>query len=220
MLILDVASEESVERVVRNVLKRFGKIDILVNNAWVHCVGPVVEIPMSEVENEFDTNVYGPVRLIQAVVPHKATRRKGKIINVRSISVLAPGPWIGAYAASKAALHPFTDSLRLEVRTFGIDVRTVVPGAININIGYKSVANYSKLPEWKLYKPFEHLIRARAELSGNPNATPAEVFAKQTVETILNENPAAWFSYGRFSMIAGFLYHLPIFLRDAIIRLA
>lgn len=59
MLILDVASEESVERVVRNVLKRFGKNDILVNNAGVHCVGPVVEIPMSEVENAFDTNVYG-----------------------------------------------------------------------------------------------------------------------------------------------------------------
>ncbi|RWR93046.1 NADPH-dependent 1-acyldihydroxyacetone phosphate reductase [Cinnamomum micranthum f. kanehirae] len=216
---LDVGSQESIEGAVRNVLERFGRIDILVNNAGVHCVGPVVEIPMSEVETAFNTNVYGPMRLIQAVVPHMATRRKGKIVNVGSVSVLAPGPWIGAYAASKAALHALTDSLRLEVKTFGIDVITVVPGAIKTNIGNKSVASYSKLPEWKLYKPFEHLIRARAEFLVNPNATPAEDFAKKTVENVLKESPPSWFSYGRFSMISGFLYHLPIFLRDAIISL-
>lgn len=108
---------------------------------------------------------------------------------------------------------------RLEVKKFGIDVITVVPGAIKTNIGNKSVDSYSKLPEWKLYKPFEHLIRARAEFTVNPNATPAEVFAKKTVETVLKENPPAWFSHGRMSMISRILYHLPIFLRDALISL-
>lgn len=87
---------------------------------YVHAVHFIIENSVTYGWSVFKKKfilVKGPVRLIQAVVPHKATRRKGKIINVRSISVLAPGPWIGAYAASKAALHPFTDSLRYVLRS-------------------------------------------------------------------------------------------------------
>ncbi|XP_058084937.1 short-chain dehydrogenase PC-15-like [Magnolia sinica] len=216
---LDVQSEESIGRALANVYDKFGRIDVLVNNAGVHCVGPLAEIPLSAVKNTFDTNVYGPMRLIQAVVPHMATRRKGKIVNVGSVSALAPGPWAGAYSASKAALHALTDSLRLELGTFGIDVMNVVPGAIQSNIGNTSVANYSKMPEWKLYKPFEDAIRARAKFSQNLNSTPADELAKKTVAAVLKENPPAWFTYGKFSTGSAILYHLPLFLRDRILRI-
>ncbi|PIA48015.1 hypothetical protein AQUCO_01400541v1 [Aquilegia coerulea] len=217
---LDVQSDESVKKVLTNVIDKFGQIDILVNNAGVHCVGPLAEVPLSAMEHTFNTNVYGPMRLIQAVVPHMAVKRKGKIVNVGSVTALAPPPWAGAYSASKAALHALTDSLRLELRPFGIDVINVVPGAIKTNLAYTATASYEGMPEWKLYKPFNDVIRARTSVSHNPNATTAEEFAKKTVEVILKKNPPAWFTYGQYSTGAAIMYHLPIAIKDFIYRKA
>lgn len=217
---LDVQSDESVQKVVTSVVDRFGQIDILVNNAGVHCVGPLAEIPISSIEHTFNTNVYGPMRLIQAVVPHMAAKRKGKIVNVGSVSALAPGPWAGAYSASKAALHALTDSLRLEVRNFGINVINVVPGAIKTNLANTSAVTYEKMPEWKLYKAYSDVIRARTTLSHNSTATTAEEFARKTVDVILQKNPPAWFTYGQYSTASAILYHLPLVIRDFILSKA
>lgn len=217
---LDVVSEESVIQVVSTVLDTYGRVDVVVNNAGVPCVAPLAEIPLSSLQHTFDTNVYGSMRLIQAVIPHMASRRKGKIVNVGSVTVLSPGPWAGAYTASKAALQALSDSLRLELKPFGIDVITVVPGAIKSNIGNSGLAGYNKMPEWKLYKPFEAAIRARATVSQGPKSTPSEEFAKKTVSAILKKNPPAWFSYGHHSLVFAILYHLPIFIRDFVLRKA
>ncbi|XP_043697707.1 short-chain dehydrogenase ptmH [Telopea speciosissima] len=215
---LDVQSDENIRKVLTGVLDKFGRIDVVVNNAGIQCVGPLAEIPLSSLQSTFDTNVYGPIRLVQAVVPHMAARRKGKIVNVGSVAALAPGPWSGVYTASKAALHALTDSLRLELRTFGIDVINVLPGAIKSNIGNSAVTNYNKMPEWKLYKPFSNVIQARASLSQGLNATPADEFANKTVAAVLEKNPPAWFSYGKYSTTMAILYHLPLFVRDFILR--
>ncbi|RXI09369.1 short-chain dehydrogenase RED1-like [Malus sylvestris] len=217
---LDVVSEESVERVVSNVLEKYGRIDVVVNNAGVHCVGPLAEVPLSALQHTFNTNVFGSMRLIQAVIPHMASRRKGKIVNVGSVSVAAPTPWAGAYTASKAALHALSDSLRLELRPFGISVITVVPGGIRSNIGRAALASYNQMPEWKLYKPFEAAIRARATSSQGPKSTPSDEFAKKTVAAILQKNPPAWFSYGHLATIFAILYHLPLFVKDFVWRKA
>lgn len=215
---LDVLSEESVQHVLSNVLDKFGRVDVLVNNAGIQCVGPVAEIPLPAIEDTFNTNVFGPMRLVQAVVPHMASRKKGKIVNVGSVVVMAPGPWAGVYTASKAALHALTDTLRLELSHFGIDVINVVPGAVRSNIGNSAVANYDRMPEWKLYKPFEAAIRKRAYFSQGLRSTPTDVFARDTVNVILKKNPPAWFSSGHYSNIMGIMYHLPIFLKDFIMR--
>ncbi|KAI8536156.1 hypothetical protein RHMOL_Rhmol10G0234600 [Rhododendron molle] len=215
---LDVLSDESIRRVLSRVLEEFGRIDVLVNNAGVLCIGPLAEVPISSIEHTFNTNVYGTMRLIQAVVPHMASRKKGKIVNVGSVTVLAPGPWAGAYTASKAALHALTDTLRLELRPFGIDVINVVPGAVKSNIGNSAINSYSRMPEWKLYKQFEEAIRLRAYLSQGPKSTPSEEFAKKTVAALLKKNPPSWFSYGQYSTILAVLYHLPLFVRDFILR--
>ncbi|KAL2332795.1 hypothetical protein Fmac_014008 [Flemingia macrophylla] len=215
---LDVQSDESVRTAVEAVVGKFGRIDVLVNNAGLQCVGPLAELPLSQMQNTFDTNVFGCMRMVQAVVPYMATRKQGKIVNIGSASALASGPWSGTSSASKAAMHALTDTLRLELGHLGIDVVNVVPGAITSNIANSALANYNRMPEWKLFKPFEAAIRARASLSQGSNSTPSEEFAKYTVEAVLRKNPPAWFSYGGYSTFLAIMYHLPLFLRDFILK--
>ncbi|KAK9071537.1 hypothetical protein SSX86_007965 [Deinandra increscens subsp. villosa] len=217
---LDVLSDQNVQEVVTDVIDKFGRIDILVNNAGVQCIGPLAEVPLSSVEHTFNTNVYGPMRLIQAVVPHMASRKKGKIVNTGSVTVLGPGPWAGVYTASKSALHALTDTLRLELKPLGIDVINVVPGAVRSNIGNSAVAGYSKMPEWKLYKQYEGVIKERAYFSQGPKAITSEEFANKTATVILKEDPPAWFSFGPYSTIMAIVYHLPIFIKDFLLKMA
>ncbi|KAM0936875.1 putative NADP-retinol dehydrogenase [Dioscorea sansibarensis] len=216
---LDVVSEGSIRKVIESVLEKYGRIDVLVNNAGMHVVGPLAEIPMASVEQLFNTNVYGALRLIQAVFPHMMSRRKGKIVNVGSVAALAPGPWAGVYSASKAAIHALSDSLRVELRTYGIKVINVAPGAITSNLGNSSLTRYEQMPEWKYFKQFEASMRKRTTISQGPRSTPAEEFAKKTVAVVLKKNPPPWFSYGRISTILGILYYLPLRIRDWFYRL-
>ncbi|XP_024978935.1 uncharacterized protein LOC112516144 [Cynara cardunculus var. scolymus] len=217
---LDVLSDQSVREVVGNVIDKFGRIDVVVNNAGVQCIGPLAEMPLSSIEQTFNTNVYGSMRLIQAVVPHMASRKKGKIVNVGSVTVMAPGPWSGVYTASKAAIHALTDTLRLELKPLGIDVINVAPGAVRSNIGNSAIANYNRMPDWKLYKKYEAAIKERAYFSQSQKSMPSEEFANKTVAAILKEDPPSWFSLGGYSTITAIMYYLPIFLKDFILRKA
>ncbi|PKU65750.1 Glucose and ribitol dehydrogenase like 2 [Dendrobium catenatum] len=148
LLELDVLFDECIRKAVEGTLAGFGRIDILVNNVGIHNVAPLAVVPMSTVEHVMSTNVYDPLKLIKAVVPHMISKRKRKIENVGSVAAFAPDPWAGAYTTSKDALHALTDTLRLD-KPFGIRVITMVPGAIRSNIGNSSLSSYDRMPEWK-----------------------------------------------------------------------
>lgn len=104
--------------------------------------------------------------------------------------------------------------LRLELRPFGIDMINIVPGGIQSNISDSGISSFNKLPELKLYKPFQEAIRERAFLSQNVKPIPAETFAKEVVSVVLKEHPPAWYSTGRLSTVAAIMHHLPISVKD------
>jgi len=128
---LDVTDEHSVQQCVEGILNDAGHIDILINNAGYDLYGAVEETTLDELHQQMDTNFYGAVRVIQAVLPQMRHRGKGKIINMSSIGGLMSLPFNSAYAASKYALEGYSETLRYEVMPFGVYVSLVEPGSVN-----------------------------------------------------------------------------------------
>ncbi len=126
---LDVTDGASVERAVAQVLAATGRIDVVVNNAGVGRSGAVELLPDAMLRETFETNLFGPIRVIRAVLPGMRQRRSGCIVNVSSLAGRLWGkPVTSAYDASKHALGTLSDGLALEVERFGIRVRVIEPG--------------------------------------------------------------------------------------------
>ncbi|HYM17242.1 MAG TPA: SDR family oxidoreductase [Micropepsaceae bacterium] len=126
---LDVTSDESVERAVKEVLARAGRIDVLVNNAGIASLGITEAFTPDQAKVVFNTNVVGLLRTIRAVLPAMRKQGDGLIVNIGSIVGRVTFPFWGIYGASKFAVEAFTDSLRYEVSQLGIDVVLVQPSA-------------------------------------------------------------------------------------------
>ncbi|WP_327721599.1 oxidoreductase [Streptomyces sp. NBC_00490] len=124
---LDVAEDTSVTAAVQEVSERFGRIDVLVNNAGVGSMGAAEETSLDQARAVFDTNVFGVMRMVNEVLPHMRAQRRGRIINVSSVLGFLPQPYMAAYAASKHAIEGYTESLDHEVRDHGIRALIVQP---------------------------------------------------------------------------------------------
>ncbi|MFJ2238228.1 oxidoreductase [Streptomyces sp. NPDC087859] len=124
---LDVAEDASVTAAVQEVSERFGRIDVLVNNAGVGSMGAAEETSLEQAQAVFDINVFGVMRMVNEVLPHMRARRRGRIINISSVLGFLPQPYMAAYAASKHAIEGYTESLDHEVRDHGIRALIVEP---------------------------------------------------------------------------------------------
>ncbi len=124
ILPLDVTSDESIAACIAAA----GPIDVLVNNAGIGVVGAFEATPMAHVRRVFETNTFGVMAMVQAVIPQMRERRAGVIVNVTSSVTLAPMPLAAAYTASKQAIEGFTGSLAHELGAFGIRAKLVEPG--------------------------------------------------------------------------------------------
>jgi NAD(P)-dependent dehydrogenase (short-subunit alcohol dehydrogenase family) len=131
---LDVREEESVRSCVQTVLDQAGRIDALVNNAGHSLIGSAEETSMEETRELFETNFFGTLRMIQAVLPAMRKQRSGRIVNISSVVGFLPAPYMGIYAASKHALEGYSESLDHEVRQFGIRVSVIEPGFTRTNL--------------------------------------------------------------------------------------
>lgn len=148
MLQLDVRSSESVTACVAQVLDRAGRIDVLVNNAGVMHLGIAEETTIDDARAVLETNLFGAVRLANAVLPHMRAGRRGRIINVGSAAAWIGEPGEAFYAASKHALAGYTEALRHEVWPLGIQVSLVEPGAFATNVLQAASTSTARLSDY------------------------------------------------------------------------
>ena len=134
MLQLDVRSDESVAACLGSVLRKAGRLDVLVNNAGYIVAGAAEETPIEAVRAEFETNLFGAHRMVLAALPAMRKQRSGKIINISSVAGFASGPFLGFYSASKFAIEGYSEALRAEVRPFNIHVSLIEVGFSRTNI--------------------------------------------------------------------------------------
>ncbi len=124
----DVTERETIDAAVAGALERFGRIDVLFNNAGYGLYGPIEDLSEDEILRELDTNFVGQIRAAQAVLPSMRAAGGGKIINVSSLAGRIVGPLMGLYAASKWAVEAMSEALRYEVSRWGVDVTILEPG--------------------------------------------------------------------------------------------
>jgi NAD(P)-dependent dehydrogenase (short-subunit alcohol dehydrogenase family) len=130
---LDVTDEKSTQKAIDMVMYEQNRIDVIVNNAGYSLVGALEQISMDEIKEEFETNFFGIIKLIQKVLPQMRKQRSGRIINVSSLAGRIGLPLASAYVSSKFALEGLSESLKYEVQDFGICVILIEPGVIKTN---------------------------------------------------------------------------------------
>jgi NADP-dependent 3-hydroxy acid dehydrogenase YdfG len=213
---LDVLDQGSIQAAVGEVIARAGRIDMLVNNAGINRVGPLLEQPLDDLRALFETNVMGLVALSQAVFPHMASQKKGRIVNVGSVVGVVPIPFGAGYCGSKAAVHMLSDVMRMELKSFGIDVVVVQPGGVRSSIAdgaARGIERYAR--EGSLYRALYPAIEKRANLS-QQDPTDADEFAADLVQAVTRSTAPRVVRLGRGAHSLPQLRRLPGVLFDRI----
>src|SRR5437763_1590308 len=150
MLTLDVTSDESVEAIINEVIRREGRIDLLVNNAGFSTApAGAEESSIEQTRSIFDTNFFGIVRMTRAVVPHMRRQGSGRIVNIGSVLGFLPAPYMALYAATKHAVEGYSESLDHELRTKGIRVSVIEPAYTRTEFDAHLLEPDSKLDEYR-----------------------------------------------------------------------
>jgi len=182
-LALDVTSDASVAAAVAAA----GEIDLLVNNAGIAMGGPIEKAPLDRAQALFDTNVWGALRMIQAIAPSMRARNGGAIVNVTSVAGRVVGPLNGVYSASKFALEALTEGLALELNHWGIRVLAIEPGYIETAIGDNSSDYGHDIP------PYDELARiweqSQQRLQGDGEPQGPELVAAAIADALEADDP-------------------------------
>ncbi len=154
LLKMDVTDRDSIKTAILELLEKEGKINILINNAGIGITGPIEETPDSEIKKAFNTNYFGPLNVIKAVLPQMRNLNNGLIINITSIAGYMGLPYRGIYSATKGALELTTEAFRMELKDFNIKMTNVAPGdfATNIASGRYHAPVLEDSPYKKAYK--------------------------------------------------------------------
>jgi NAD(P)-dependent dehydrogenase (short-subunit alcohol dehydrogenase family) len=185
MLSLDVRADDSVGACVEAVVNRSGHLDVLINNAGYELAGALEELSSEEARAQFETNFFGVVRMVNAVLPLMRQQKRGHIVNVSSLTGLTAVPFMGIYSASKFALEGYTEALRQEVRPFNIQVSLTEAGFLRTpmmnhrQVGARRMTEYDPWRQRAL-----NAIRASEETAPGP-----ELVANTLLEIISSSSP-------------------------------
>ncbi|MDR0604128.1 MAG: SDR family NAD(P)-dependent oxidoreductase [Bacteroidales bacterium] len=196
-LVLDITDEISVINAINEVIKNEGRIDVLVNNAGYGEYGSVEDVSIENAKKQMEVNLFGLARMTQQVLPYMRRQKSGKIINISSIGGKMATPMGGWYYASKFALEGLSDSLRMEVKQFGINVVLLEPGGIQSE--WAGIANTNMLTASKdtIYAPFAKKVSSIVSLE---NKLPKPIIIAQLIRKIIEtRNPKARYAKGFFA---------------------
>lgn len=190
---LDVCSDESVKDAVGRVVAQHGAIDVLINNAGVGYMAAVEEIAMADFKQQFETNLFGVLRVTQAVLPGMRALRSGRILMISSVAGLVTPPTYGAYSSSKHALEGLSNALRLELHPFGIRVVLVEPGYIITNFQQTAQDLAQPYVEKAKDSPYQKIYEGAwkgANKGRKGSKTTPEDCARVILEAIESSNPS------------------------------
>jgi NAD(P)-dependent dehydrogenase (short-subunit alcohol dehydrogenase family) len=219
---MDVCDARSVQIAVEVAREKGGDIDVLINNAGVGYMAVVEELRLEDLRQQFETNLFGVLRVTQAVVPRMRQRRHGRILMMSSMAGLVSPPTYGAYSSSKHALEGMTNALRLEMYAFGVEVILIEPGYIVTNFQQTARQLAQPYAEAAKTSPYAKIYSGAWEGAnkgrGSSKTTPEDC-ARVILEAIESSHPKArypvtsmakWLSLGRRI--------LPDTLLDSILR--
>jgi NAD(P)-dependent dehydrogenase (short-subunit alcohol dehydrogenase family) len=204
-LLLDVTNEKSILDVIKKIIAEKGRIDILVNNAGYSLLGPLEQLQINEIKEEFETNFFGIIKLIQSVLPTMRKQRYGRIINISSLAGRIGFPFSSAYVSSKFALEGLTESLGYEIQNFGIYVILIEPGVIRTNFlnSMKLGKNVITLQnDSNINSPYTEMIQKRISAFKprfEKGSSPIEV-AEVVLEAITSQDPKTRYLVGNDAM--------------------
>jgi short-subunit dehydrogenase len=195
IIALDVTIPETISSCIETIIEKESKIDILVNNAGTGITGPIEEIPEAEIKRNFETNFFGPINVIKAVLPKMRQENSGLIINITSIAGYMGLPFRGIYSASKGALEIITEAFRMELKEFKIDMVNVAPGdfATNIAAGRYHAPVVEDSPYREKYSRTLAMMDAHVDEGNDPTD-----MAKAIYKIINTKSPGIHYKVGAF----------------------
>jgi short-subunit dehydrogenase len=199
MILMDINDDKSVKDGIKYVIKKAGSIDILVNNAGYGISGSIEDTPINKAKEQFETNFFGIHRICKEILPFMRKQNYGYIINISSIGGIIGLPFQGLYCASKFALEGWTETLRMEVNSFGINVVLIEPGDIKTSFTNRREKITALLKD-SIYKKraFKTLSIVEKDEQGGPS--PDKI--AQLLEYIININsPKLRYKVGSFSQV-------------------
>lgn len=204
---LDVANDESIVLAIETIIKNEGKIDVLINNAGFGLSGAIEDVTITEAKYQMEVNLFGIGRLIQLVLPHMRRQHSGKIINITSLGGKIAMPMGGWYHASKFALEGLSDSLRYEVKQFGVDVIVIEPGAVKSEWGDIAFGNVKRISGNGAYKGLTESYIEAFKIS-EKNAVNTNIIAQLVEKAVNAKKPKARYHGGYLSGTMLFLRKL------------
>lgn len=197
---LDITDEEQIKNATDQVIQEEGKVDVLINNAGYAVYGTVEEVPIDMARRQFEVNLFGLASLTQKIIPHMREKKSGTIINISSMGGKIYTPMGAWYHATKHALEGWSDCLRLELKTFGVDVVIIEPGGIATEFGNVFQDNLQGDSENGPYADtLQKLMKSLSDMEGKGQLSDPSVITNLIDKAVHSKKPKTRYVAGAYA---------------------